>query len=175
MTRVRSRSLTYIALVAAPLLLAGCSSDGDSGGKDTDRPAASSPADDAQADQADPGKGVAHLTYSGSSNGEFTIKSVGCAVLDGKLVAITAPDVDDTKTSTPPAFTAGLTGKGAMTTLLTPDKKSYAHTSATGITGKKTDGKWGATLSGVKLGSIEVDTDPVLVKGTITCGHVNGS
>ncbi|MFR9800382.1 hypothetical protein ACL02U_31460 [Streptomyces sp. MS06] len=116
--------------------------------------------------------GNAHLTYSGGANGEFTIKSVGCVVTGGKLTAITAPDVDDSKTSTPPAFTTNITGAGSLASLITPDSKSFVHTSASGVTGKKSGGKWIATVSGMKLGPTNANSDSIVVNGTITCGRV---
>ncbi|MFF9511674.1 hypothetical protein ACF1BU_16445 [Streptomyces sp. NPDC014724] len=170
MHQVRSFSLAFIALASASLALTGCSSD-DGAGKKADHAAAG----DAGAKPADSGKGAAHLTYSGGESGEFTIKSVGCAVMNGKITAITAPDVNDTKSSTPPAFTAAITSEDAMATLVTPGKKTYVHTAASGITGRKADGTWVATVTGMKLGPTDVEGDLITVDGTITCGSVAGS
>ncbi|WP_174673964.1 MULTISPECIES: hypothetical protein [Streptomyces] len=179
MQQFRSIAVAFIAVAATSLSLAGCSSDDGSGKKTADTPTAGTAvrvtADATAAEPSDAGRGSAHLTYSGGDSGEFTIKSVGCTVVEGKLTAITAPDVNDAKASTPPAFTAGITSDGAMATLVTPGKKTYVHIAASGITSRKTGGTWVATVAGMKLGPTDGAGDSITVDGTITCGKVAGS
>lgn len=189
----RSRALTVplIALAAAALALTGCSSDSDDSKKDSSDSSASAPADKATDDKAkddeakddegsEPaadGKGSAQLSYKGGASGEVSIKSVGCAVMNGKLAAISAPDSADTADSSTPAkpsFTAVVTDDKAMTTLTTDDGKSYLHTSAPGITGSKSGSTWVITVAGLELGPTDPTGDSITVDGTITCGSVAG-
>lgn len=176
MLRLRAVTLPLIALITASVTMTGCSSNDDSGKSGADNSAGSTAAGTPAGDAVkDSGKGTAHLTYSGGDTGEFTIKSVACAVVKGKITAITAPDVSDTKASTTPAFTAVVTDGEALATLVTPGKKTYVHTATSGITSQKTNGAWVATLAGVKLGPTDVEGDSITVDGTITCGSVAGS
>ncbi|MEU3226039.1 hypothetical protein ABZ695_23125 [Streptomyces sp. NPDC006976] len=181
----RSRALTVplIALAAAALALTGCSSDSDDSKKDASGSSASAPADagkddkakdDEGSEPAGDGKGSAQLSYKGGASGEVSIKSVGCAVMNGKLAAITAPDSADSSTPAKPSFTAVVTDDKAMTTLTTNDGTSYLHTSAPGITGSKSGGTWVITVAGLELGPTDPTGDSITVDGTITCGSVAG-
>ncbi|MEE4489281.1 hypothetical protein [Streptomyces sp. BE230] len=188
MHRSRALTLPLIALAAAALVLTGCSSDGDSGKdaasggatKAAGSSAASAPADEGNeegdAEPAGSGKGSAHLTYSGGESGEFTVKSVGCSVLDGKLAAITAPDSTDgdADATESPAFTAVMNDGKALTTLTTAKGKSYLNTSAPGITADKSGKTWTITVAGLELGPADPQGDSITVDGTIDCGSVAG-
>ncbi|MET7341942.1 hypothetical protein ACIOEZ_12185 [Streptomyces sp. NPDC087866] len=182
MRTTRALTLPLIALTAAALALTGCSSDSKDSGKDTGGSSASTPAeagkdtgkDEGNAEPAGDGKGSAKLTYSGGDSGEVSISSVSCAVMGGKLAAITAPDGADSATPAKPSFTAVMSDDKAMTTLTTTDGKSYLHTAAPGITGSKSGGTWVITVSGLKLGPTDPTGDSITVEGTITCGSVAG-
>lgn len=172
MRRPRVLALPLIALTASALALTGCSSDSKDSGKDKDGSSASVSDGDDQASGG--GKGSAHLTYSGGDSGEFTIKSVGCAVMDGKLTAITAPDSADSSAPAKPSFTAVISDDKAMTTLTTEGGDSYLHTAAPGITGSKSGGTWVVTVAGLELGPTDPTGDSITVEGSITCGSVAG-
>lgn len=177
MHRSRALPLPLIALATAALVLTGCSSDSGSD-KDAGGSAASSPTDQGNGGgdtkPAGSGKGSAHLTYSGGESGEFTIQSVGCSVLNGKIAAVTAPDASDTDTETSPAFSAVITDGKAMTTLTTAGKKSYLHTAAPGLTSQKSGDTWVITVAGLELGPTDPQGDSITVDGTINCGAVAG-
>lgn len=185
MSRRRPRSRTVAVLVFLSMTVAGCSSSAvagasrDSGDGTGASSAAVSPtvssAPPAEAATSDGAKaGSAHLTYSGGATGEFTIDSVGCAVSDGKLVAINAPEANDTSTRTPPAFVANLSDGAAMSVLTTPDNHGFVQATGPGITGQRSGGTWTATVSGLVLGPTDQVGDSIVVNGTITCGSVAG-
>ncbi|NED10885.1 hypothetical protein G3I33_05170 [Streptomyces sp. SID9124] len=164
-------SISVVALAAAGVVLTGCSSDDGGSGKSvpddgTGKATVSVPDGD--------GKGSAKLTYSGGDSGEVTIKSVRCAVMNGKLAAITAPDSAGSSTPAKPSFTAVVNGDKAMTTLTTKDGASYLHASAPGLSGSRSGDTWVVTVAGLKLGPTDPSGESITVDGTITCGTVAG-
>ncbi|WP_343238853.1 hypothetical protein [Streptomyces sp. SID9124] len=171
MSRSRALSISVVALAAAGVVLTGCSSDDGGSGKSvpddgTGKATVSVPDGD--------GKGSAKLTYSGGDSGEVTIKSVRCAVMNGKLAAITAPDSAGSSTPAKPSFTAVVNGDKAMTTLTTKDGASYLHASAPGLSGSRSGDTWVVTVAGLKLGPTDPSGESITVDGTITCGTVAG-
>lgn len=185
MPQLRPRSVAVAVIVGLSVTAAGCSSGGvagpgrDSGtrtgGSSADVTPTVSPAQQAEATASESAKaGSAHLTYSGGATGEFTIDSVGCAVSDGKLVSINAPDVNDTSTRTPPAFVANVSDGAELAELTTPDNHGFVQANGSGITGQRSGGTWTATVSGLTLGPSDQTVDSIVVNGTITCGSVAG-
>lgn len=184
MPQLGRHRLAVAVVVGLCMTAAGCSSDGagasgDSGngpgGSSADVTPARSAAQDAEVTAPESAKaGRAHLTYSGGATGEFTIDSVGCAVSDGKLVSVNAPDVNDTTTRTPPAFVANLNDGAAMADLVTPDNHNFVQANGSGITGQNSGGTWTATVSGLTLGPTDQSGDSIVVNGTITCRSVAG-
>jgi hypothetical protein len=122
-----------------------------------------------------PGGKHGRIDFTGSKSGGFDVTtSVGCAVMDGKLVAVTVPDVDDEDASKKPAFTTTV-GDQALATLLTPAGDSFVKIGADGISGAKKGGAWTLTISGAKLGAADASGGTVTVNGTLTCTKVSGT
>lgn len=185
MPQLCPRAAAVAVIVGLSLTAAGCSSGGTAGaaarsgdrtgGTSADVTPTAGPTHQAETTAAENAKaGSAHLTYSGGATGEFTIDSVSCAVSDGKLVSINAPDVNDTSTGTPPAFVANVSDGAAMADLVTPDNHNFVQANGSGITGQRSGGTWTATVSGLTLGPSDQTVDSIVVSGTITCGSVAG-
>lgn len=177
MSGSRALSLSLVALAAAGALLTGCSSDDGGSGKSVPDDAAgkataSVPAGGGQA--SGDGTGSAKLRYSGGKSGEFTVRSVRCAVMNGKLAAVTAPYSADSSTPAKPSFTAVVSGDQTMSTLTTPDGTSYLQAAAPGVTGSRSGDTWTVTVAGLKLGPTDPSGEPITVEGTLTCGSVSG-
>ncbi|WP_330238822.1 hypothetical protein [Streptomyces sp. NBC_00525] len=160
MSRSRALSLSLVALAAAALALTGCSSDDGGSGKGSGGTGG--------------GKGSAELTYQGGDGGKLSIDSVGCATLDGKLTAITAPADADSENPAKPSFTAAVSGEKAMVTLTTKDGTTYLHAAAPGVTGRESGDTWVVTVAGLKLEPTDPSGESITVDGTITCGSVVG-
>lgn len=173
-----------VSAVVAVAALAGCSS---SSGDDDKKPTATGTATgagagagagtSASASASAPATGGKHgrLDYSGSLSGGFDVTmSVGCATLDGKLIAVTAPDPGDAAASTTPSFVANI-GDQSMATLVTPDKHTFVKLGADGISAAKQGDAWTVTVSGTELGAVDTSGGSVTVNGTLTCTKVSGT
>lgn len=171
-----------VSAVVAVAALAGCSS---SSGDDDKKPTATGTATgagastgtSASAPTSAPATGGkhGHLDYSGSLSGGFDVTmSVGCATLDGKLIAVTAPDPGDAAASTTPSFVANI-GDQSMATLVTPDKHTFVKLGADGISAAKQGDAWTVTVSGTELGAVDTSGGSVTVNGTLTCTKVSGT
>lgn len=169
-----------VSAVVAVAALAGCSS---SSGDDDKKPTATGTATgagagtSASASASAPATGGkhGHLDYSGSLSGGFDVTmSVGCATIDGKLIAVTAPDPSDAAASTTPSFVANI-GAQSMATLVTPDKHTFVKLGADGISAAKQGDAWTVTVSGTELGAVDTSGGSVTVNGTLTCTKVSGT
>lgn len=169
-----------VSAVVAVAALAGCSS---SSGDDDKKPTATGAGTgtgagtSASASASAPATGGkhGHLDYSGSLSGGFDVTmSVGCATLDGKLIAVTAPDPGDAAASTTPSFVANI-GDQSMATLVTPDKHTFVKLGADGISAAKQGDAWTVTVSGTELGAVDTSGGSVTVNGTLTCTKVSGT
>jgi hypothetical protein len=169
-----------VSAVVAVAALAGCSS---SSGDDDKKPTATGAGTgagagtSASAPASAPATGGkhGHLDYSGSLSGGFDVTmSVGCATLDGKLIAVTAPDPGDAAASTTPSFVANI-GDQSMATLVTPDKHTFVKLGADGISAAKQGDAWTVTVSGTELGAVDTSGGSVTVNGTLTCTKVSGT
>jgi hypothetical protein len=166
--------------VAVVGVLSGCSSS--SGGdkaqpKDkATAPTAPATSESASASSSQGSGGVhGHLDYAGSRSGGFDVTtSVGCATLDGRLVAVNAPAPDDTSAPTVPSFVANI-GSENMATLVTPDKHTFVKLGADGLSGAKQGGDWTVTVAGTELGAVDASGGSVTVNGHLTCTKVSGT
>lgn len=167
-----------VSAVVAVAALAGCSSSsGDDDKKPTATGAGTGAGTSASASASAPATGGkhGHLDYSGSLSGGFDVTmSVGCATLDGKLIAVTAPDPGDAAASTTPSFVANI-GDQSMATLVTPDKHTFVKLGADGISAAKQGDAWTVTVSGTELGAVDTSGGSVTVNGTLTCTKVSGT
>lgn len=175
-TRVSAGVLLPVLAVAA---LNGCSSSGDDGKKPSaasesaSASASSSGATDQKQDDA--GGNHGRLDYTGSAGGGFDVTtSVGCATLDGRLIAVTAPDASDSSAPTVPSFVANI-GSESMATLVTPDKHSFVKLGASGLSGAKQGGVWTVTVSGTELGATDASGGSVTVTGHLVCTTTSGT
>lgn len=167
-----------VSAVVAVAALAGCSSSsGDDDKKPTATGAGTGAGTSASVSASAPAAGGkhGHLDYSGSLSGGFDVTmSVGCATLDGKLIAVTAPDPGDAAASTTPSFVANI-GDQSMATLVTPDKHTFVKLGADGISAAKQGDAWTVTVSGTELGAVDTSGGSVTVNGTLTCTKVSGT
>jgi hypothetical protein len=167
-----------VSAVVAVAALAGCSSSsGDDDKKPTATGAGTGAGASASASASAPATGGKHgrLDYSGSLSGGFDVTmSVGCATIDGKLIAVTAPDPGDAAASTTPSFVANI-GDQSMATLVTPDKHTFVKLGADGISAAKQGDAWTVTVSGTELGAVDTSGGSVTVNGTLTCTKVSGT
>ncbi|MFG2570254.1 hypothetical protein ACGFR6_33100 [Streptomyces sp. NPDC048567] len=168
MSGSRALSLSLVGLAAVGVVLTGCSSDDGESGK-------SAPGGKGGAAVSKGGKGSAKLAYSGGASGEVVIESVGCAVMGGKLTAVTAPDSADSGAPAKPSFTAVLSGDKTMSTLTTKDGTGYVQSAGSGVSGFKSGDTWVVNVDGLTLGPTDLSGEPITVDGTITCGSVAGA
>jgi hypothetical protein len=164
--------LLPVAVVAA---LSGCSSSSGDDKKPTDKPTAPAAPAASATGSKDTGGAHGRLDYAGSLSGGFDVtSSVGCATLGGKLVAVTAPDADDSSASTIPSFVANI-GSESLATLVTPDKHTFVKIGADGVSAAKQGDVWTVTVSGTELGAADATGGSVAVNGHLTCTKVSGT
>lgn len=176
--RVLAGLLLPVAVVAA---VSACSSSSDGGtpsasGSASNAPAPSASASDSASSSASSAGGNhGRLDYTGSASGGFDVTtSVGCATLNGKMVAVTAPDPGDSAASTAPSFVATI-GAQSTATLVTADKHTFVKLGADGISAAERGGTWTVTVSGTELGAADASGGSVTVNGHLTCTKVSGT
>lgn len=171
--------LVAVAMAAA---LSGCSSSSGDDRKPQEkatRPTVPAAPASASASGSQDARGVnGRLDYTGSLAGGFDVTtSVGCRILAGKLVAVTAPDADEEEGAdgfAVPSFDA-TTGNVSVATLITPDGHTFVAVGAKGVSAEKQGGVWTLTVSGAKLAAEDASGGSVSVFGRLTCTKVHGT
>lgn len=177
------RSAMVLAGVLLPVVaaLSGCSSSSGDERKPVDEatapaaPAASASASASASGGQHTGGTRGRLDYTGSLSGGFDVTtSVGCRILAGRLVAVTAPDADEEAGFAAPSFDV-TTGGVSVVALVTPDNRSFSQVGAKGVSTAKQDGVWTVTVSGTELRAADASGGSVTVDGHLTCTTVHGT